>query len=625
MPAGGSAAAQASAAGAAERPRPAGLNFHIESGTASPAVSQDAHSGLGSDSDEDEQPVIGRRVSWINYPTSPILSTKNKPKAPGDVPRIGIDIGGVLTRESDPAYTGSTDEWDSTWMAPGAFDAVKKIVLVFGADNVFLVSKVRPGGNMHRRMEQWLHETVNFCDYTGVIRDNINFVPAIDGPDGKGAASNQLGLSHFVDDKFEVLRSLWEDPAGNVRHLVERHQGLLFHFAKGGWSGSPPECEPGEVSPIMRRHYRAVANWLDVLDQLRQKLPATLAQKADLLAGPLDEFSKLPIVYPANAAAVRAAKELPPWVRQQQQQRVVVSPTSWRATSAEAKPVVKAKAAGLPKAAAAPRAGGALQWSPTSGRPKLVLKPRQESTPEEPTTAPPPVAAQPAPKAVAQASAPPAAAKAAAKAASARGAPASRTPALGAAARAGSPPAARLASPKAAVGSAVRVQSPTGSRASPLQPVRAPQPATVVREPGGRPKLVLKQRDPNLGPVGQTPAEPTVAPPPAAAEAPAAVPAAVADPAPAASAAEEAPKAAMQPDPAGGRPKLVLKKREEFAPQARGTASATAASVRSGPGPAASAPAPTASAPPSSAMQKDPVTGRPKLVLKPRTAPVPAA
>lgn len=29
---------------------------------------------------------------------------------------------------------------------------------------------------------------MNFCDYTGVIRDNINFVPAIDGPDGKGAA-----------------------------------------------------------------------------------------------------------------------------------------------------------------------------------------------------------------------------------------------------------------------------------------------------------------------------------------------------------------------------------------------------------------------------------------------------
>lgn len=37
------------------------------------------------------------------------------------------------------------------------------------------------------------------------------------GPDPPGAASNQLGLSHFVDDKFEVLRSLWEDPAGNVR------------------------------------------------------------------------------------------------------------------------------------------------------------------------------------------------------------------------------------------------------------------------------------------------------------------------------------------------------------------------------------------------------------------------
>eukprot|EP00439_Symbiodinium_sp_Y106_P022781 s2332_g2.t2 len=156
---------------------------------------------------------LSRRFSWSEYPTTPLFldMSADKPKAPGTQPRIGIDIGGVLTRQGDRTYMGPLDEWDTTWEADGALDAVGKIAQVFGPSNTFLVSKVSPGKSMHRRMEQWLHETMDFCEVTGVPKDNIVFVSAVSGTQGKGVVCERLGISHFVDDKIEVLKSVFED------------------------------------------------------------------------------------------------------------------------------------------------------------------------------------------------------------------------------------------------------------------------------------------------------------------------------------------------------------------------------------------------------------------------------
>ncbi|CAE7561910.1 unnamed protein product [Symbiodinium natans] len=103
---------------------------------------------------------------------------------------------------------GSLDEWDTSWEADGALDAVRKITQVFGPSNTFLVSKVRPGGAMHRRMEQWLHETMDFCNVTGVPKDNIVFVRAVDG----------LGISHFVDDKIEARPGSLAQVGADLEH-----------------------------------------------------------------------------------------------------------------------------------------------------------------------------------------------------------------------------------------------------------------------------------------------------------------------------------------------------------------------------------------------------------------------
>lgn len=623
---------------------PASFNFHMD-GRSSPSHSdveestddEPARDKDVKDSDPGERFRLHGRRPWSRYPTSPMFN-KTQPQAEGRHPRIGIDIGGVLTRDGDPSYMGSMEEWDSTWEAPGAFDAVKKIVQVFQPENVFIVSKVRPNGSMHRRMEQWLHETLDFCSITGIPKDHIIFVRCVDGPDGKGVAALQLGLSHFVDDKVEVLKSLWEDEAGNVQHLIERHQGKLFHFNKGGWQGSAPHVDMSELSPRMQWYYHGVPNWAGVLKELREGLPHCLAHGKDILV-PADLSKPAAVLYNPNSSAARAAKELPPWARKQVV-AVPASPTANRASSATVAPV---------------RTAAALQRT-ADGRPKLVLKPRQDpAAAAQPVLAAPAAAAPVVPAPVVNAAAAPVPAqppsptanRAASAAASQRpkaalqwadGRPklmlkpkqeasdaheaAAAAPGPAAPAAAPQPQAAPVIhqqpQPQVAFVQMQQVQVPASRvvaaapvtaapvaqvAAAPAPAQRCAAPATITLSASGRPKLNLKPR-------GAAQAEAEAASNLVAAPVPAPVPAPVAPapvPAPAPVAPAPAPVAekaaahagsALQPDPSGGRPRLVLKKREEVAP----------------------APQQQEHAP---AMQRDPAGGRPRLILKPRTAPNP--
>lgn len=302
---------------ASNRPRPEQLNLETDPSPARAGSSRtESEDELEDELEEvDSLPTrqLSRRFSWSEYPTTPLFLTMSadKPKAPGTQPRIGIDIGGVLTRQGDRTYMGPLDEWDTTWEADGALDAVGKIAQVFGPSNTFLVSKVSPGKSMHRRMEQWLHETMDFCEVTGVPKDNIVFVSAVSGTQGKGVVCERLGISHFVDDKIEVLKSVFEDEAGNSRHLVERFQGLLFHFAKGGHTNVAPTTDMSQLSPMMRRVYRPVANWAQVLEQLRLKPPLGLHQLVHKLTPPSPRAKPQP--------APRANERPPgPWERVQQ-------------------------------------------------------------------------------------------------------------------------------------------------------------------------------------------------------------------------------------------------------------------------------------------------------------------
>jgi hypothetical protein len=250
------------------------------------SVTLDSRTSSWMDTTSDDTP-LDRTSSWggstscngdFSRASSEIGSTVSTatPRVVGECPRIGIDIGGVLTREGDPRYDG--ERWGNHWEAPGAFEAVRCVVQLFGPRNVFLVSKVILNRRMHRETKQWL-KSQRFCERTGLPEENITFVSCASGPNGKGPAASRLGLSHFVDDKLEVLESVFSDPAGNSGMLVQKFDGCLFHFASGGSGRVPPRCPQSKILPDMRAYYCGVAGWAEVVESLRKNLSQYLSAR----------------------------------------------------------------------------------------------------------------------------------------------------------------------------------------------------------------------------------------------------------------------------------------------------------------------------------------------------------
>eukprot|EP00928_Gymnodinium_smaydae_P062899 TRINITY_DN46634_c0_g1_i1.p1 TRINITY_DN46634_c0_g1~~TRINITY_DN46634_c0_g1_i1.p1 ORF type:complete len:390 (+),score=51.39 TRINITY_DN46634_c0_g1_i1:126-1295(+) len=174
--------------------------------------------------------------------------------------RIGLCIEGILasTRpdESDP--TESVPDLE----LPGAATAVLRLVTLFGAENVCLFARARPGGAAQLKTERWLHEICRCCERMGVLRCNIIFCGSTFGPNGKGAAADRLGLSHFVDQSFQGLSSVFSDSAGNISRRAEEQGGVLVHFASGSSSNRDFTAVDSDEVPIaMRRFYRSVESW----------------------------------------------------------------------------------------------------------------------------------------------------------------------------------------------------------------------------------------------------------------------------------------------------------------------------------------------------------------------------
>lgn len=217
--------------------------------------------------ESEEMVALERRPSWVNFPQSPMgIRFFPRQKSAGNEPRIGVDIGGVITRRTD--HQSLAKEWGLDHATPGAFNAAKRLVAMFGDENVFLVSKVRPGGAMQRKTEHWLHETCHFCENTGVLEENIIFCSTIAGEDGKGIIAERLCLSHFIDDNVQVLAAVFGDPCGNSGHLIEKFSGILFHFSKGGDGTLPSQAGYEDVPPRMKRFCRPVADWASLLKEL---------------------------------------------------------------------------------------------------------------------------------------------------------------------------------------------------------------------------------------------------------------------------------------------------------------------------------------------------------------------
>ncbi|MGC5019570.1 hypothetical protein [Micromonospora sp. DT47] len=136
--------------------------------------------------------------------------------------RLGVDVGGVIIERSE-----GTD--DTSFFGPnylrtppvaGVFEALAELVPRF--DEAYVVSKCEEP--TERRTREWLAHH-DFHARTGIGPERLHFCRT--RPE-KGPIAAQLGLTHFVDDRLEVLGHLDTVP---YRYLFRPRQDEVDAYA----------------------------------------------------------------------------------------------------------------------------------------------------------------------------------------------------------------------------------------------------------------------------------------------------------------------------------------------------------------------------------------------------------
>lgn len=124
-------------------------------------------------------------------------------------PRIGIDIGRVIIGpviggKADTSFLGSSlEKAMDTPPSPGAIEGVARLVTLFKG-NAWLVSKCGP--NVQRKTKAWLKHW-DFYEQTSMPPAHVRF--CLERPQ-KAIHCKQLKLTHFIDDRLDVLIHLRE-------------------------------------------------------------------------------------------------------------------------------------------------------------------------------------------------------------------------------------------------------------------------------------------------------------------------------------------------------------------------------------------------------------------------------
>ena len=127
---------------------------------------------------------------------------------------LGVDIGGVIIdlvsedRGRDPAA-----DFAAASPVPGAFESIARLVERRFAERVWLVS--RCDAPTEPLILAWL-DRHDFFRVTGVARERVRFCRE---RHDKATIGRELGITHFVDDRHDVLGPL----VGVVAHLYLLH------------------------------------------------------------------------------------------------------------------------------------------------------------------------------------------------------------------------------------------------------------------------------------------------------------------------------------------------------------------------------------------------------------------
>ncbi len=157
---------------------------------------------------------------------------------------LGIDIGGVIIdRANDNTDTSFfSDNYLRTTQSPNAFTVIRALVENRFQSRVYVVSKCGP--KVQAKSLRWLDHH-QFYDLTRVSRGSIHF--CLERHE-KAGICKELQITHFIDDKLEVLGHL----DGIVPHRY------LFN---------PQEREVQRYSKHLP-HVRRVQSWDEVLADL---------------------------------------------------------------------------------------------------------------------------------------------------------------------------------------------------------------------------------------------------------------------------------------------------------------------------------------------------------------------
>ena len=144
-------------------------------------------------------------------------------------PRIGVDMGGVVTRllhtvaGEDTAISGwRTPEQALALELPGAIAGVRTLVELTQG-RVWIVSKSGP--MVENWSRGWIH-TVGFFESTGLSPSNLRFCKR---REDKAGLCEGLQLTHFIDDRAHVMQIL----RNVVPHL------FLFNPSEEDRGGAP--------------------------------------------------------------------------------------------------------------------------------------------------------------------------------------------------------------------------------------------------------------------------------------------------------------------------------------------------------------------------------------------------
>jgi hypothetical protein len=118
--------------------------------------------------------------------------------------RVGVDIGGVII----DGHVGRGEEgfFDANYLQTpqmcGAFAALRRIKSSRHVSNVYMVSTART--TVEKKLRKWL-EANSFHDETGILPRDVHFCAE---RLQKTVISASLGLTHFIDDRLQILGSM---------------------------------------------------------------------------------------------------------------------------------------------------------------------------------------------------------------------------------------------------------------------------------------------------------------------------------------------------------------------------------------------------------------------------------